>query len=300
MSFANFDLEAQRPLSKGGDLNVQNNQNNSNNELDKIITKTSDQLQLLGNLLSQFDNKKKLIGSKRDSIQLRELSSALVSKISDMDSSIQILIENLSRIMNKNLSNTPQASGSHDRPSSKLEVTKKQMVIKERLVNEFNELHRQFQNSARQYTEKARTHPVRDDIPSEETVNERTPLVNKENGNATQQTQVQEQSQDQIDETELQYHLMLTQERNQDINQINEGIVEINWIFKDLGELVNQQGEQLDTVEDNILQLSGNAQQAERELMKAHEYQKKKGKWSCILLVALCIFVLVIVLAVVS
>lgn len=298
MSFANFDIEAQRSVSKGNNENIERHQSQSQNELDTIIDKASDQLQLFSNLISQFDAKKKLIGSKRDYIQLRDNAGALISKISDMDSAIQILIENLSHLINKKLGDKRQGTNDdQEGSSSKLEITQKQMVIKERLVSEFNELHKQFQRSARQYIEKTRTYPVKDDIPRQD---ERTPLIDSEQGKTGQQVAVQEPSQDQIDETELQYHLMLTQERNQNINQINEGILEINSIFKDLGELVNQQGEQLDTVEDNILQLSGNTQQAERELTKAHEYQKKKSKWSCILLFALCIFVLVIVLAVLS
>ncbi|CUM47684.1 unnamed protein product [Debaryomyces tyrocola] len=298
MSFANFDIEAQRSVSKGNNENIERHQSQSQNELDTIIDKASDQLQLFSNLISQFDAKKKLIGSKRDYIQLRDNAGALISKISDMDSAIQILIENLSHLINKKLGDKRHGTNDdQEDSSSKLEITQKQMVIKERLVSEFNELHKQFQRSARQYTEKTRTYPVKDDIPRQD---ERTPLIDSEQGKTGQQVAVQEPSQDQIDETELQYHLMLTQERNQNINQINEGILEINSIFKDLGELVNQQGEQLDTVEDNILQLSGNTQQAERELTKAHEYQKKKSKWSCILLFALCIFVLVIVLAVLS
>ena len=300
MSFANFDIEAQRSVSKGNNKDIERNQSNSQNELDTIIDKASDQLQLFSNLISQFDAKRKLIGSKRDYIQLRDNANALISKISDMDSAIQILIENLSHLINKKLGDKRQGTNDDREGSSpRLEITQKQMVIKERLVSEFNELHKQFQRSARQYTEKTRAYPVKDDIPIQEASNERTPLIENEHGKTGQQM-VQEPSQDQIDETELQYHLMLTQERNQNINQINEGILEINSIFKDLGELVNQQGEQLDTVEDNILQLSGNTQQAERELTKAHEYQKKKSKWSCILLFALCIFVLVIVLAVLS
>lgn len=301
MSFANFDIESQRSVSKGNNEHIERHQSQSQNELDTIIDKASDQLQLFSNLISQFDAKKKLIGSKRDYMQLRDNANALISKISDMDSAIQILIENLSHLINKKLGDKRQdTNDDQEGSSSKLEITQKQMVIKERLVSEFNELHKQFQRSARQYTEKTRAYPVKDDIPRQETSDERTPLIHSDHGENGKQVAVQEPSQDQIDETELQYHLMLTEERNQNINQINEGILEINSIFKDLGELVNQQGEQLDTVEDNILQLSGNTQQAERELTKAHEYQKKKSKWSCILLFALCIFVLVIVLAVLS
>lgn len=296
MSFANFDLEAQRLPNK-----VAPNQSLSQNELDAIIHKTSQQLQSFGSLISQFDSQKRLVGSKRDTSQLRGNIDELTRKISDLEGAIQHLVLNLSSLVNKKLNapkKTPDADDDNEQSENTLQVTNRQIVIKERLVNEFNDLHKQFQTSVKQYNDKKTQYTVKDTVPE----TERTPLLATENEDSyTQdQVQVQQQEQDQINETELQYHMLLTEERNREINQISEGILEVNSIFKDLGELVNQQGEQLDTIEDNILQLHGNTQQADRELTKAHEYQKSKSKWTCILLVALCIFVLVVVLAVIS
>lgn len=293
MSFANFDYEAQKSLSKR--LNAdQPPLKESSTELDRIIDKTSTQLQIFGGLVSQFDSQRRLIGSKRDSTHLRDNINELTKKISDLDTAIQSLILNISQLINKKL-NKPQQITSDGNPGSRLDISNRQIVIKERLVTEFNELHKGFQNSIRQYQEKKLTCPIKPIVPSE--ITESTPLIS---GNSQQQTQVQIEDQDQINETELQYHLMLTEERNREITQVTEGILEVNAIFKDLGELVTQQGEQLDTIEDNIFQLHGNVQQADKELRKADEYQRSKGKWSCILLVALCIFVLIIVLAVLS
>lgn len=293
MSFANFDYEAQKPLSKR--LNAdQPPLKESSTELDRIIDKTSTQLQIFGGLVSQFDSQRRLIGSKRDSTHLRDNINELTKKISDLDTAIQSLILNISQLINKKL-NKPQQTTSDGNPGSRLDISNRQIVIKERLVAEFNELHKGFQNSIRQYQEKKLACPIKTIVPSE--ITESTPLIS---GNSQQQTQMQIEDQDQINETELQYHLMLTEERNREITQVTEGILEVNAIFKDLGELVTQQGEQLDTIEDNIFQLHGNVQQADKELRKADEYQRSKGKWSCILLVALCIFVLIIVLAVLS
>lgn len=293
MSFANFDYEAQKPISKRSHNDLHSNESNS--ELDKIIEKTGAQLQLFGGLVSQFDSQRRLIGSKRDSLHLRDNIDELTKKISDLDTAIQSLILNISHLINKKLNNKPQQT-SEESSASKLEISNRQIVIKERLVTEFNELHKGFQNSIRQYQEKKQSYPIRTVEPSE--ITESTPLISDDN--SQQQTQLQVEDQDQINETELQYHLMLTEERNREITQVTEGIMEVNAIFKDLGELVNQQGEQLDTIEDNIFQLHGNVQQADKELRKADEYQRSKGKWSCILLVALCIFVLILVLAVIS
>lgn len=285
MSFANFDYEAQKSLKKDG-----SSQSESQNELDSIIEKTSKQLELFGSLVSQFDTQRKQIGSRRDGARLRSNIDILIDKISNLDSVINILIENISSVVNKNQTGSGKS----------LTITDKQIVIKERLEIEYSRLHKEFQVLTRTYKEKKRAIPIKETIdavaaPSDE----QTPLLHQESGQQLTQEQLQIQR-DEINESELQYHLLLTEERNQEINQINEGIVEINSIFKDLGELVHQQGDQLDTIEENILQLHGHTQQAEQELVKANEYQRKKGKWSCIVLVALCVFILIVVLAVLS
>lgn len=292
MSFADFDYEAQTQTPRKGVMAATSSpQTEPQNELDVIIDKTSKQLELFGALVSQFDTQRKQVGTRRDTARLRANIDVLISKIANMESAIRILIDNVASVVNNN-----QTGGSHKR----LDITKKQIVIKERLESEFNGLHKQFQVTTRAYREKKKQSPLQE-------ADETTPLI-EEHNQQKQQLQLQQQQpqqqqqiqEEQINETELQYHMLLTEERNQEINQINEGILEINTIFKDLGELVHQQGDQLDTIEENVLQLSGHTQQAQTELVKANEYQRKKGKWSCIIFVALCIVVLVIVLAVIS
>lgn len=262
MSFANYDYEAQNPPPPS-------------NELDGIISKTSRQLQSFGQLISQLDVQRQLIGTKRDSVQLRQQLDKLTDRTSELGGAIQQLILNLSRFINS--------------PKEHLEVTNKQLVVKERLVSEFNELHRRFQALVRAYNDKKQT-PLKTVVEEAAPASESTPLLQP-------QVQIQE---DEVNQTELEYHLLLTEERNREINQVSEGIHEVNTIFKDLGELVHQQGGQLDTIEDNIFQLHNNAQLADKELRKADAYQRSKGKWGCILLVAMSIIVLIVVLAVVS
>ncbi|EMG50510.1 SYP22 Syntaxin-22 [Candida maltosa Xu316] len=286
MSFANIYLEAQKePLLK----NNTNNNYTSSNELDPIIDKTSNQLQVFGNLISQFDNQRKQIGTKRDTTELRNGVDELVDKISKMDQAISSLITNLSKLIHEQTKSNNNSG-----------VSNRHVVIEERLSGQYKELAKAFSKSVKFYQEKKRTTPIstRKNQPVEET---NTSHGKNESTEHPQQEQTQIQiDQDLIDETELQYHLLLTEERNREIEQVSEGIMEVNSIFKDLSQLVHQQGEQINTIEDNVLQLHGNTQQASSELTKANEYQKSRGKWSCILLVALCIFVLIIVLAVIS
>lgn len=285
MSFANLDLEAQKPVGKPPVIAEESAPATSDNaELDDILGKTLKQLQLFSELVSQFETNRKQVGTRRDSDHLRTLTDALVTQLTGLELAISKLLANLNMVITST--------------NGKLEVLNRQMVRKERLVNEFHDLHRQFTNGVRVYTDKKKTIPLKAAV-------ETTPLLDDNTNDNTsrgasddhQQVQVQ---QDHINDTDLQYHVLLTEERNQEIEQVAQGIQEINLIFKDLGHLVQQQGDQLDTIEDNVHQLTDNAQQADRALVKANDYQRRKSKWSCILLVALLIIVLIIVLAVVS
>lgn len=270
MSFANLDLEAQQPpaAATGGSAPA--------SELDVIIAKTSRQLQVFSGLVSQFETNRKQVGTRRDTPEFREATDALVSQLTEMETAILKLLAQLTMVV------------------AGADVLNRHLVMKERLVAEFHDLHKQLGNGVRLYTDKKKNYSVKK-------VSETTPLVaDPELSGQQQQQQQQVQQERQVDDTELQYHIMLTEERNREIQTVSQGITEINSIFKDLGQLVQQQGNQLDTIEDHVLQLNDNAQQADRELGKANEYQRKKGKWSCILLVALSVVVLIIVLAVVS
>ncbi|KAK6461442.1 t-SNARE [Scheffersomyces coipomensis] len=286
MSFANFDYEAQKPLGKNN-----NNQNSGNllpeNELDTILNKTSVQLKGFLHSISQLDIQRKNIGTRRDGLALREKADKLASNMKATNEAINKLVSELDDLINQKQSNN----------NDKLHITNKQMVTKQRLVNEYHSLNRQFEKSLNLYNVRKKDNPLQQNQYSE-----RTPLLS--NGQQQQHTQVQVQQQvqvqDMLDETELQAHILLTEERNQQIDQIAGGVQEINEIYKELYGLVQQQGEQIDTIEDNVLQLQDNSQQAHKQLLQANELQRKKGRWSCILLTGLCILVLIIVLAVIS
>ena len=286
MSFANYDLEAQTDLPKKQVLLLL--LQNTETDLDSIIRKTSHQIQTYGLLVASFNNEKKLLGSRRDDLQLRRKLASSQQNIVSLGSAIRKLIADITVVMSDSSS------------ESEVKASSRQHMMKDRLSSDFRDLESNFDKAVQYYTEKTARAPLQ---PQKNTntgnYTESSPLLSQNEIERQAQLQIQE-DQDTIEQTELQYHMLLTEERNRQIEQVAEGIREVNSIFKDLGELVNQQGEQLDTVEENVLQMSGNAHEASRELNKAHEYQKRKSKWSCILLVALCVFVLVMVLMVVS
>lgn len=279
MSFANLDLEAQTPVSK------RSLPNSKSNELDGIIVLTAQLIQRFGQLVLTFDSQRKTIGTRRDCESLRSNIEKLVADIYKLSQAISDLLARLSHAL---LTSDPDD----------LQTLRRQTIIKDRLSHDHEDLERKFEAAIKSFNEKKNTVP----LATESTrLKPDSPSVNY--GMEPQsQSQIQEQEQRQllIDEAELQYHTLLTQEREREINSVAEGISQVNAIFRDLGALVNQQGEQLDTVENSITQYLDNTRGADRELVTANAYQRKKGKWTCILLTALCIATLVVVLVVLS
>lgn len=84
--------------------------------------------------------------------------------------------------------------------------------------------------------------------------------------------------------------------RTNEITQIATSISELADLFRDLGNLVVEQGTVLDSVEYNVQQTARELVAAEGELKEAQRYQANTGRRKCILFLILIIVGLIIVL----
>ncbi|QLL30837.1 hypothetical protein HG536_0A06520 [Torulaspora globosa] len=101
-----------------------------------------------------------------------------------------------------------------------------------------------------------------------------------------------------INNEEFAYQENLIRQRADEISNIEQGIIELNEIFKDLGAVVEQQGIMVDNIEANIYSTTDNAAMASRELNKALGYQKNANKWCLYLLLGLLVIFFVLLLIV--
>jgi len=85
-------------------------------------------------------------------------------------------------------------------------------------------------------------------------------------------------------------------QRDRELSEIAKSIADLAVLFKDLSSMVIDQGTLLDSVEYNIEQTAVQMSQAVKELNVATRYQKNTGRRSCIFLLLLIIFGLIIVL----
>ncbi|KAM9355740.1 syntaxin-7 isoform 2-T3 [Pholidichthys leucotaenia] len=143
---------------------------------------------------------------------------------------------------------------------------------KERLLNEFSAALNSFQKMQRQVASKereivarVRAHSRLSGGQPEDSFGTVSPIPSD--------SQVQAQA-DAISEEDL----ILIQERESTIRQLEADIVDINDIFKDLGMMVHEQGDMIDSIEANVERADTHVQSATQQLARAADYQVR-NKW---------------------
>jgi syntaxin 16 len=90
------------------------------------------------------------------------------------------------------------------------------------------------------------------------------------------------------------------QEREQEVNAIVKSIVDLNEIFKDLSQMVVDQGTVLDRIDYNVEQTQIQVYEGFKQLQKADAYQRKNRKMCAILVLAVTTIILFFVLIIVK
>ncbi|KAI1164352.1 t-snare, syntaxin [Nemania serpens] len=86
-------------------------------------------------------------------------------------------------------------------------------------------------------------------------------------------------------------------QREREIEDIAQGIIELSDLFRDLQTMVIDQGTMLDRIDYNVERMATDVKAAEKELVVASGYQKKSTKRKLILLLVLLIAGVIILLA---
>lgn len=91
--------------------------------------------------------------------------------------------------------------------------------------------------------------------------------------------------------------LELIHEREEAIRKLEGDIKDVNQIFKELGVLVHEQGEGIDSIEANVESAQIQVEAATEQLTIARQYQNKIRKKKCCLLIAVVVLIAIIALA---
>ncbi|TDZ23305.1 Syntaxin pep12 [Colletotrichum sidae] len=100
-------------------------------------------------------------------------------------------------------------------------------------------------------------------------------------------------SQDEVDFQEA-----LIVEREDEIRNIEQGVGDLNVLFRQVAQIVSEQGEQLTSIADNVEDTRDNTRGAQVELRQAAKHQKAARSKACCLLLILSVILTIILLAI--
>ncbi|EMR64624.1 hypothetical protein MGN70_002078 [Eutypa lata] len=231
---------------------------------------------LQGNI-SKLRSEISLLGTRRDNPRLRERVHTLLEESTDQFKDV---------------------GGGVKKVQTWDDVTPTQKYSQQKISREFKAALTEFQTLQRTALEKqrasvtaakaAREHP---ESPSE--------LPPDFSGQPSQQQlQLQQEQIHLAPQDEVDFQEALITEREEEIRQIEEGVGDLNVLFQQVAQIVSEQGETLQTIEDNAVNVRDDVRAADYELRSAARYQKNARSKACCLLLILAVILTIVLLAV--
>jgi syntaxin 7 len=102
----------------------------------------------------------------------------------------------------------------------------------------------------------------------------------------------------QLQDSEVQFNSLLIESRDTELQEIQESMLQVNEIFRDLGTLVNEQSYLLDNIESHVDSVAVSVENANGELRSAAKYQASRNSWKCWIFLFLLVIVLILALVI--
>ncbi|CAO3684524.1 hypothetical protein CU097_011946 [Rhizopus azygosporus] len=251
-------------------------------EYKKLTQRVSQQVFHINGNITSIERLVGFLGTSRDTPDIR-------NKLHDVTEGTRELIKDTTNDI-KSLSQYQTTVGSKSR-QRKLEQQKLSKDF-QKVLAEFQKIQRISVSKQREFVDKQKA-----------TTTALQAQVEDEQGHQEQQQIEDTQRRIQLEalDNEIEYNETLISERETEIQGIEQGITELNEIFRDLGMLVNEQESGIESIYGNVLNISHNTKQASEELTIANRHQKKARKNMCCLLLIItivgCVLALIIVVA---
>ncbi|KAL8612688.1 hypothetical protein ACOMHN_025339 [Nucella lapillus] len=251
-------------------------------EFGKLSQKIGQNIQKITQNVTQVRRLVAQIGTPQDSDEVRTRVEQTIHYTNQLHKETSAYL--------KDLAHLPPSPSSSEQRQWKMQ--------KDRYTDEFSNLLKDFQIVQRDAVEKmrasmqrARAHSGINQSPFQDTYEQQddlmtTPGVSFSSPGYSQTREVLQMEQD-VD-------LELLREREDAIKKLEGDIMDVNTIFKDLGMLVHEQGEVLDSIEANIDNAQMTVQEGTHQLSKARDYQSKSRRKKCCLLIVVLVILAII------
>jgi len=107
----------------------------------------------------------------------------------------------------------------------------------------------------------------------------------------------QQQTAQELDIHFIEYDVAELEQRRIEIGKIEQDVMEVSELYRDLQHIVHEQQEHIDTIDSSIVQAKDRTEEGHKELLQAEEYQKKaRKKQCCMLFLVLAIVGIIVVI----
>ncbi|KAH7249371.1 SNAP receptor [Fusarium solani] len=231
-------------------------------------------LQSLLNSNRKLANDVNVLGTKKDTPRLRERVHNSMEKTREMCREIG---EGVKRLQTWD------------------DLTKQQKYEQTKVSSDFQAALQEFQGLQRRALEKERA-----SVTAARAAQEAEPgQAGAPSDTQLEQLQQQQQISQLAQQDEVDFQEALIIEREEEIRNIEQGVGDLNVLFRQVAQIVNEQGEQLGSIADNVENIRDDTRQADVENRQAARYQKAARNKSCCLLLILAVIMTIVILAIV-
>lgn len=239
-------------------------------EFRAIIEKTGSSIQKINSSVSSIEKSVRQIGTASDSENLR---NRITSVLHGTNQDVAHTQQSIKRL--KELGRT---------------LTKERRLQEERITRQFMETVQRVSKVQQTVASRMKAYP---NLPKQQSPQVGDDFSSGEPSSIEAPSMVQKQ------EEQLHYDLSLLEERERQVRDIESAIVDVNEIFRDLGAMVTEQGDMIDSIEANVERGSENVSSATQQLEKAQMYQTKARRKQCCIVVTLIVVVILVAVVIV-
>ncbi|KAI9193687.1 t-SNARE [Polychytrium aggregatum] len=276
MSFGDFDRASSSPRQYA--INLQSApsglaDSDGERSYSKMMDRSSHTIFMISNNVAHIQKYVSNFGTAKDSEDARKKLTELTNATRNMIKQTTIDLKNLSKLENDN---------------------RQRKMAHQKLQKDFEDVLGRFQSVSKLAAAKSREYVIRARAlqhaeEEDENAGENQPLISQ-----------QQRLQIHAVESELQFNEALINERDGAIRQIEQSIVEVNEIFRDLGTIVNDQQHHLDNIESNVESVAINMEDATTELRTASQAQLRAQSRKCYLMILLGVIVVIFTIVIFS
>ncbi|KAF9877808.1 snare domain-containing protein [Colletotrichum karsti] len=175
------------------------------------------------------------------------------------------------------------------------DLTKQQKYDQSRVSTDFQNALQEFQDIQRKALEKQRASVTAARAAHD---GEGADASAGTEGHLEQQQQQQQEAVRLASQDEVDFQEALIVEREEEIRNIEQGVGDLNVLFRQVAQIVSEQGEQLTSIADNVEDVRDDTRGAQVELRQAAKHQKAARNKGCCLLLILAVILTIILLAI--